>query len=89
MPIYAPYGALLIFSRDYFAKGGDFAHPGFLYGEEIFVAEACRETGLEVILWPELKADHREHSATGVVQSKSKIRFQYESLTRLIERYFS
>src|SRR5207247_1725944 len=41
-PIYAPFGAFVMFHKDYFTAGGTLRYPGFLFGEEIYVGETAR-----------------------------------------------
>ena len=64
-PIYAPHGSFLLFSREYFERGGTLNAGAFLYAEEIFVAETCRRLGLEVLYRPDLELQHDEHVSTG------------------------
>jgi len=61
--IYAPFGAFIIFHRNYFEKGGNLNYKNFLYGEEIFVAETCRKLGLKIIYDPHLEIFHYEHGS--------------------------
>lgn len=68
--IYAPHGSFLILSKEYFRRGGDLAFPGFLFGEEIYIAETIRRLGLSVIYRPELEVFHQEHRSTRLFKSR-------------------
>jgi GT2 family glycosyltransferase len=63
--IYAPHGSFILFRRAFFDQGGALAHPPFLYGEEITVAECALRLGQGVRYEPGLKVEHNEHQATG------------------------
>jgi GT2 family glycosyltransferase len=78
--IYAPHGSFIIFSREYFARGGNLRHPPFLFGEEVTVAEQCRAMGLSVRYAPELQVRHAEHQATGVWRSRQTLIWQREAV---------
>jgi len=68
--IYAPHGSFLILSKNYFARGGDLEFPGFLFGEEIYIAERMRKLGLEVVYDPSLEVLHDEHKSTKLYKSR-------------------
>ncbi len=63
-PIYAPVGALIIFSKHYFTRGGWIDHNYKLYGEEVTVAEIAKRNGMPVIFNPELEVYHQDHGST-------------------------
>lgn len=85
--IYAAHGAFMIFNRSYFDAGGSLRYEMFLYGEEVFVAEAARSLGLEVLYDPRLAVVHREHSETGVINRKSWRR-RREASAHIARRFF-
>lgn len=92
VPIYAPHGACMIFSNEFFARGGSLEVPFFLYGEEIYVAETARALGLQVIYNPSLRLQHDEHQSTGlggVLLSRQSARYLQETTDCLVETYFS
>jgi len=62
--IYAPHGSFIIFSREYFERGGSLKPGAFLYAEELFVAETCRRLGLKAVYWPVIQVAHDEHVST-------------------------
>lgn len=68
--IYAPHGSFLILSKNYFARGGDLQFPGFLFGEEIYIAESLKRMNLEAVYEPSLKVVHQEHGSTRLIRSR-------------------
>lgn len=72
--IYAAHGAFMIFSREYFERGGYLDDNLFLYGEELAVAEICRRINLSVVYDPALRVLHDEHTTVG----KKLTRFSFE-----------
>jgi GT2 family glycosyltransferase len=87
-PIYAPFGACILFHRSYFEAGGSLKYPSFLFGEELFVAETAREKRLEVLYDPRLQIFHHEHGATGIVSSRRIAGYLSNSYAYLLDTYF-
>ena len=87
--IYAPHGSFLIFSRQFFARGGFLDDRYFLYHEEISVAEICRKIGLPIVYCPELCVLHDEHSTTGRHFTRSIYECQRQSLQYLSTNYLA
>jgi GT2 family glycosyltransferase len=86
--VYAPHGSFLIFSRRFFECGGFLDGNLFLYGEEISVAEICRELRLPVVFDPSLQVLHAEHHSTGTALSRFTFECQRNSVRYLTSRYF-
>ncbi len=64
MDIYAPHGARMIFSRQYFLQGG-YIDSGFsFYVEELSVGETARTKKIPIRYCPHLWVEHREHAST-------------------------
>ncbi len=86
--IYAPHGAFIIFTKEYFDRGGSFDYPIFLFGEEIFVAESCLQLSLHVVYDQELKILDNDHGSTG----KEKLTFlrnEYKkALNYVLKNYY-
>lgn len=85
--IYAPHGAFILFSREYFRRGGSLLFGAFLFTEEIFVAETCRRLGLDVTYLPRLEVLHEEHIATG--KSGGVRRFKAAAADYLVKEFFA
>ncbi|MEZ8481629.1 hypothetical protein BCT41_14055 [Vibrio splendidus] len=86
--IYAPHGALFIFSKSYFQLNDCFLHCGFLYGEELFVAEKCRENNIGVYFDPSLLVQHIEHASTSKLGNAKISKYARLSLRNIIRKYF-
>lgn len=86
--IYAPQGSFMVFSAEYFKRGGNFDHGVFLYGEEVTVAEKCLRLGLKVIHDPNLRVVHRERGSTGLIYSARILKWKKESNDFLYDEYF-
>lgn len=72
--IYAAHGAFMVFLREYFSRGGTLAHPTFLFGEELTIAERARGLGLRTVYRPDLVIRHVEHGQMGFVRSRKVLR---------------
>lgn len=88
-PTYAIHGAFMVFTDVFFERGGSLRYPGVLFGEEIYVAEQCREMQLDVVLHPELHVLHEEHVETGSRLKRGPFKFLARSSLYLYERYFA
>lgn len=77
--IYAAHGSCIIFSRNYFEKGGTLDYECFLFGEEFFVAEQAKQLSLVVQYDPRIRILHHEHAITRGMPSKQKIKYIYEA----------
>lgn len=86
--IYAAHGAYLIFSNEYFRRGGDFGHEPFLFGEEVSVAETARSKGLKVRYEPSLVVRHAEHGTMGWIPDRRLLGFQREASAFCADHYF-
>jgi GT2 family glycosyltransferase len=86
--IYAPHGSFLIFNWSYFSTGGTLDHPTFLFGEEIFVAEAARRLKLRVVHDPRLVVFHEEHATTGIFPRAAMARYLRESSAYMADQFF-
>jgi len=92
IPIYAPHGACIVFSKEFFNRGGRLEVPFFLYGEEIHVAEMARALGLGVLYDPCLCVQHNEHQSTrrGTLWvSREAANHLRETTDYLVDAYFS
>ena len=87
-PIYAPYGAALVFGQCFFERGGRLAYGGFLFGEEIHVAEQVRRAGLAVYFAPMLHATHHGGQSTTRTPARARARWHEASNRWLLDTYF-
>jgi GT2 family glycosyltransferase len=86
--IYAPHGAFIIFHRGYFESGGTLNHGVFLFGEEIFVAEAVRALGLSVRYEPRLIVCHQQNAATDLSRNPKLARYAREASAYCANTFF-
>lgn len=61
--IYAPHGAFMVLSREFFRRGGNLDRTPFLYGEEITIAERARTLSLAVRYCPSIQVIHHQHAS--------------------------
>jgi GT2 family glycosyltransferase len=86
--IYAPHGSFLIFSRNYFDRGGTLDFPEFLFGEEIYIAENMRALGLQVVYEPSLQVTHQEHHSTKLFKSRTVAQYLARSAAYCADTLF-
>ncbi len=86
---YAVHGSMMILAKSFFEKGGTLKYDSFLYGEEIYIAEQCRELGLKTMVFHELKVTHHEHSTTGNIKNRMHMKFLNSSLKFLHSKYYN
>jgi GT2 family glycosyltransferase len=89
LPVYAIHGSFMALKREYFQRGRGLQYGSFLYGEELFIAEECRNSGYSVGVMSSLHVFHREHTTTGSVKNKKHMKYLHESLTFIKKTYFS
>lgn len=87
--IYAPHGAMLIFSRSFFQRGGSIDDGSFLFGEEIGVAETCCRIGLPIVYDPRLRVLHKDNQTTGRTLTRETYQHQKRGLQYAISNYLS
>ena len=83
--IYAPHGAFVLFSSEFFKRGGTLDTEVPLFAEEMTLAVTAERLGFPVWYNPELRVIHREHSTTGRGLTRSK--YEFERSAR--KRYYS
>jgi GT2 family glycosyltransferase len=86
--IYAPHGSVIFLHRTFFERGGTLHYPGFMYGEEIHIAEQARSTGSRVVFVPAIRAYHRGGSTTGKTDAAQRRRWHLDSAELLWRAYF-
>lgn len=86
--IYAPHGSCLVFSQEYFTRGGTLNLPNFLFGEEILVGETALKLGLDVIYHPEMVIYDYEHASTGFFVTPKINGYNREAIRSVLARYY-
>ncbi|REG45618.1 GT2 family glycosyltransferase [Paraburkholderia sp. BL6669N2] len=86
--IYGAHGSFMVFLKRYFGSGLGFNYPEFLFCEEMFVAEQCKQAGLRTVYLPEIEVIHREHSSTGLIPSREIVEYLRRSHEFCRDNYF-
>jgi GT2 family glycosyltransferase len=86
--IYAPHGSCMIFTKTYFERGGTLDLANFLFGEEVLVAETCREKGLDINYDPSFVILDFEHASIGFFVSPRMNRYFRESIRNIMISYY-
>jgi len=87
--IYAPQGSFVIFSKNFFEKGGYLDTNFKIFNEELITAEVTRNIGLPVEYCPSLKVLHNEHSSTGDSFTRKNFMLSRDSYRYYRRRYIS
>lgn len=86
--VYAIHGSFMIFSREYFRRGGELNFGSYMYGEEVYVAEKCKNMGLKVLVKPTLRVLHIERQSTGIFYPLRVLRWKAQSSSYLWGEFF-
>lgn len=87
--IYAGHGSFIILAHTYMQKCGIPDYPVFLFGEEIYLAEKCRQGSLKVIYEPSVKIYDTEHVSTGILAKRWYYRYNKEAMEYIIHTFYS
>lgn len=88
MPIYAGHGSFIMLTKAFFTSHPSLNYPMFLFCEEIYLAELCRESNLKVIYTPEVCVRDTEHCSTGKMRKSTYYRYNYESINYILETFY-
>lgn len=87
-PIYAPHGAVFIFTDlGFFRRLPPF--PCFLFGEELFVAEEARLAGVSVVYEPSLLVRDVRHASIRQLTGEFRRLLMWKSVTFILDRYYA
>lgn len=86
--IYAPHGSAIFFRRLYFDAGGRLEYGGFLYCEELHVAEQVLQNGLNVVWTPGITLWHNQHSTTGSLDLLKRLDWMHQSYSFIFDTYY-
>lgn len=86
--IYGGHGSFIILTRQFMAKCGPVDYPVFLFCEEIYLAEMCRQQQLQVEYQPTLKVNDMEHTSTGRMPSHLYCRLNYDAISYIIRQFY-
>ncbi len=83
--IYLAHGSFIILTKSFYNRCGIVNYPVFLYGEEIYLAELCRNHELKTIYDPSLKVIDIDHVSTGKIKYKRWCKFNHDALTYILD----
>lgn len=86
--IYAGHGSFMLFTMAFVQKNPDIHFPGFMYGEEIYMAELVRKAHLNVVYCPALHIANTGNISTGLINQAQKSRWSKESLLAIYKQFF-
>ena len=86
--IYAAHGSHMIVHREFFQRGGTLQFAGFMYGEEIHLAEQAHRLGLNVVYDPSVVVQHQGKATTDSVPRDVRRRWKQQSATIVYDAYF-
>lgn len=74
--VYAPHGAFLVLSKEFFARGGNLDTTVPMFAEELTIAVTAEKLGMPIWYYPDLVVFHREHTTTGRGLTRGKYDFE-------------
>lgn len=86
--IYAGHGSFIILTRAYMKQCGIVDYPVFLFCEEIYLAEECKNHDLTVEYLPNVIVHDAEHASTGQMRRKAYYRYNYEAISHILKTYY-
>lgn len=86
--IYAGHGSFMLFTKSFVTKNTEIHFPGFMYGEEIYLAELTRKADLRVRYIPTLRIANVGNINTGLINQAQKSRWSKESLRAIYNAFF-
>lgn len=86
--IYAGHGSFVLLTKAFFNAYPALSYPIFLFCEEIYLAELCREAGLSVWYEPSLIINDTEHCSTGKMKKSFYYRCNYDAISYILKTYY-
>lgn len=86
--IYGGHGSFIILTKQYFENCGIIDYPIFLFGEELYLAEKCRQHGLTVRYEPSIKVIDNEHTSTRKMKSAFYNKCNFEAIDYIIRTFY-
>ena len=88
MPVYAGHGSFILLTKAFFSVCPRLDYPMFLFCEEIYLGEMCRNSNLKVWYEPSLVIKDTEHCSTGKMKRSFYYRCNYDSLDYILSKYY-
>lgn len=86
--IYAGHGSFMLFTRAFVERNPVLQFSGFMYGEEIYLAELVRKAELNVQYVPTLRIANIGNINTGLINQAQKSKWSKESLHAIYKAFF-
>ena len=86
--IYAGHGSFMLFTKAFADNNPNLHFPGYMYGEEIYLAEITRLAKLNVRYFPTLKIQNVGHINMGNTPDKVRFSWSKHSLKTIRELFF-
>lgn len=86
--IYAGHGSFMLFTRAFVKACPEIHFPGFMYCEEIYMAELQRSAGLTVLYEPALRIANTGSVSTRLVRQAQKSQWNKQSLCAIQKLFF-
>lgn len=86
--IYMGCGSCFILTKTFFQTYRNISYPIFLYGEELFIAELCRNAKLKVLYDPSIKITNVGAISTGELATTTFLKYNHEAVQYIYERFF-
>lgn len=87
--IFAGHGSFIILTRNYFLKCGIINYPMFLFCEEIYLGEQCRENGLKVLYEPTIQVSDAEHASTSTFKRSKYCKLNFKAVSYILDTYYA
>ncbi|MBO7502641.1 MAG: hypothetical protein J6T32_05415 [Paludibacteraceae bacterium] len=87
--IYAGHGSFMLFTKNFVTSYPELHFPGFMYGEEIYLAELHRAAQLKTIYVPILRIANTGNINTALINQKQKSAWSRESLHAIYKHFFA
>ena len=88
-PTYAIYGCLVFFRRRFFELGGTLCYGGYLWKEELHIAEQARRVGVQEAWIEGLRIVHYQGTSSKKVALQKRRQWSDESAKAIWEEYFA
>lgn len=88
MPIYSGHGSFILLTSEFKKTFPQLQFPGFMYGEEIYLAEIIRQTSLKVLFMPVMKIQNIGRVSVSQLPTKQISKWSKESLKILFNLFF-
>lgn len=86
--IYAGHGSFMLLSKEYFKRCGIPEYKTFLFCEELYIAEKCRQNNLLVVYFPEISLYDIEHVSVSKLHKPSYYQYNSESLSFILKTFY-